>query len=76
MHTFNELKAILDISLKQAEFPTEPKQLYEPLHYILGIGGKRIRPLLALMSCDLFNEDPKKALGSSDGCRIFSQFFA
>ncbi len=44
MHTFNELKAILDTSLKQAEFPTNPNQLYDPLRYILGIGGKRIRP--------------------------------
>jgi len=74
MHTFNDLKAILDKSLHQAEFPAEPNQLYDPLRYILGIGGKRIRPLLALMSCDLFNEDPKKALGAAMAVEYFHNF--
>ncbi len=74
MHTFNELKAILDTSLMQAEFPTNPNQLYDPLRYILGIGGKRIRPLLALMSCDLFNEDPNKALQAAMAVEYFHNF--
>ena len=74
MHTFNELKAILDTSLKQAEFPTKPNQLYDPLRYILGIGGKRIRPLLALMSCDLFNGDPKKAIQAARAVEYFHNF--
>lgn len=74
MHTFNELKAILDARLKQAEFPANPNQLYDPLRYILGIGGKRIRPLLALMSCDLFNEDPNKALQAAMAVEYFHNF--
>lgn len=74
MHTLNELKAILDARLKQAEFPANPNQLYDPLRYILGIGGKRIRPLLALMSCDLFNEDPNKALQAAMAVEYFHNF--
>ncbi len=74
MHTFNELKVILDARLKQAEFPANPNQLYDPLRYILGIGGKRIRPLLALMSCDLFNEDPNKALQAAMAVEYFHNF--
>ncbi len=74
MHTFNELKAILDARLNQAEFPANPNQLYDPLRYILGIGGKRIRPLLALMSCDLFNVDPNKALQAAMAVEYFHNF--
>jgi len=74
MHTFNELKGILDARLKQAEFPANPHQLYDPLRYILGIGGKRIRPLLALMSCDLFSEDPNKALRAARAVEYFHNF--
>jgi len=74
MHTFNELKGILDARLKQAEFPANPHQLYDPLRYILGIGGKRIRPLLALMSCDLFSEDPNKALQAALAVEYFHNF--
>ncbi|MBA4317437.1 MAG: polyprenyl synthetase, partial [Flavobacterium sp.] len=40
----------------------EPKNLYEPIDYILQLGGKRIRPVLTLMSTEVFDTDYKKAL--------------
>ncbi len=52
----------------------EPKELYDPENYILSLGGKRLRPLLCLMACDLFNKDPKQALDSALCIELFHNF--
>lgn len=51
-----------------------PKELYEPENYILSLGGKRLRPLLALIACDLFDKDPKHALNSALSVELFHNF--
>ncbi|MEO6302066.1 MAG: polyprenyl synthetase family protein [Bacteroidia bacterium] len=51
-----------------------PKELYEPEDYILSLGGKRLRPLLALVACDLFDKDPKFALNSALSVELFHNF--
>lgn len=51
-----------------------PKELYEPENYILSLGGKRIRPLLALIASDLFSNDPKPALNSALSVELFHNF--
>lgn len=51
-----------------------PKELYEPEEYILSLGGKRLRPLLALIACDLFDKDPKLALDSALCVELFHNF--
>lgn len=52
----------------------EPQELYAPENYILGIGGKRLRPLLALIACDLFNGSPEYALDSAMCVELFHNF--
>ena len=52
----------------------EPVNLYEPIHYILQIGGKRLRPVLTLMTCDLFNGNVKQAYDAALGIEIFHNF--
>lgn len=52
----------------------EPKNLYEPIDYILNLGGKRLRPILVLMSCDLFGGNPKKALDAAMAIEMFHNF--
>ena len=52
----------------------EPKGLYEPIDYILGLGGKRLRPVLTLMSSDIFNGDYKKALNAALSIELFHNF--
>lgn len=74
MNSLNELQSLLDKHLDESSFPTQPEQLYDPLRYILSIGGKRIRPILSLMSCELFSEDPKKALGAALSVEYFHNF--
>ncbi len=52
----------------------EPKNLYEPIHYILQIGGKRLRPLLTLVSCNYFNGQYKNALPAALAIEVFHNF--
>ncbi|WP_299665913.1 polyprenyl synthetase family protein [uncultured Polaribacter sp.] len=52
----------------------EPKNLYEPIDYILQLGGKRIRPVLTLMATDIFSGDFKKALPAALAVEVFHNF--
>lgn len=59
MHHFEELVADFAGRFNTPHFPSHPASLYEPAGYFLGLGGKRIRPVLCLMGCELFGEiDP------------------
>lgn len=63
----NDRIASLDIEKR-------PENLYEPITYILSLGGKRLRPLMALLSNNLFNEDPTAALDACIGIEVFHNF--
>ena len=52
----------------------EPKNLYEPIDYILQLGGKRIRPVLTLMTTEVFGADYKKALPAALAVEVFHNF--
>jgi geranylgeranyl diphosphate synthase type II len=52
----------------------EPKNLYEPIQYILSLGGKRLRPVLTLMAAEVFDIDSKKALAAATAVEIFHNF--
>lgn len=52
----------------------EPRNLYEPMRYILNLGGKRLRPVLVLMATDIFEADYRKALDAALAIEIFHNF--
>ena len=52
----------------------EPKNLYEPIEYILALGGKRMRPVLTLMSAEVFDVDYKLALPAALAVEVFHNF--
>lgn len=52
----------------------EPEQLYEPMIYIMGLGGKRLRPVLTLMITEALKEDYKKALPAALALELFHNF--
>jgi geranylgeranyl diphosphate synthase, type II len=52
----------------------EPRNLYEPIQYILDLGGKRLRPVLTLMATDVFDGDTKKALAAATAVEVFHNF--
>ena len=60
--------------LHQQDYTRTPKNLYEPIDYILQLGGKRIRPILTLIGADIFSENFKKALPAALAVEIFHNF--
>jgi len=60
--------------LESKQWIHEPKNLYEPIDYILKLGGKRIRPVLTLMAADIFSSDFKKALPAALAVEVFHNF--
>ena len=74
MHTIQQYQQFL-LDYLQSQYETkEPRNLYEPIHYILGLGGKKMRPVLTLMSAEVFDADYKKALPAALAVEVFHNF--
>ncbi|MFS4416095.1 polyprenyl synthetase family protein [Maribacter sp. 2307ULW6-5] len=54
--------------------PEEPKNLYAPVTYIMGLGGKRLRPVLTLMATEIFGADYREALPAALAVEVFHNF--
>lgn len=65
--------AHLDSYLK-LQAGSNPRELYDPETYILSLGGKRIRPLLCLIACDLFETNPEESLNAALSVELFHNF--
>lgn len=74
MQILSKYTQFLTDGLEQAVIKRDPQQLYEPIRYILDLGGKRIRPALTLMVCDFFGDDFKKALPAALAVELFHNF--
>ena len=74
MHSIYQYQEFISAYLQEQCQIKEPKNLYEPIHYILGLGGKRMRPVLTLMTTEIFNADYKKALPSALAIEVFHNF--
>jgi geranylgeranyl diphosphate synthase type II len=74
MHSINQYQEFIADYLESQYETKEPKNLYEPIHYILGLGGKRMRPVLTLMSAEVFDADYKKALPAALAVEVFHNF--
>ena len=74
MHTREELSALIEDYLRGLAFPPEPHALYSPIIYSLEGGGKRIRPLLTLMSCNIFSDSTEQALPCGAALEVFHNF--
>ncbi|PKO97868.1 MAG: hypothetical protein CVU14_09075, partial [Bacteroidetes bacterium HGW-Bacteroidetes-9] len=74
MISIEELQEKIAHSLKQLPIYKEPAGLYEPISYTLEQGGKRLRPLLTLISAQMFGGDPEKALPAAVAIEIFHNF--
>lgn len=58
LYTSQQLLAAVNDYLAQHPITRDPRTLYEPIDYVLSLGGKRIRPVLMLLSYNLYREDP------------------
>ncbi|WP_316820697.1 polyprenyl synthetase family protein [Pedobacter gandavensis] len=74
MYTPTQLQEIIENAIDQIEYPKTPARLYEPIRYIMGLGGKRIRPALVLMAADLFGASIEKAVPAALAIETFHNF--
>ena len=74
MDFLNKYNTFLQEYIAKAIAQNEPKQLYDPIKYILSLGGKRLRPVLTLMVCDFFDVDFKKAIHAALAVELFHNF--
>lgn len=74
MFSFNDILQKIEQEITQLQFTYPPKSLYEPIEYILALGGKRIRPALTLMACNLYKEEIEVAIKPALGLEVFHNF--
>ena len=74
MHSIYQYQEYISDYLQSQYETKEPRNLYEPIHYILKLGGKRIRPVLTLMSAEVFDADYKLALPAALAVEVFHNF--
>jgi len=74
MHSFKELTEQFSERFNISHFPIQPKSLYEANNYFLGLGGKRIRPVMCLMGNELFDEINPDAWHVATAIELFHNF--
>lgn len=74
MQSFKELSAQFEQRFNTRHFPDTPASLYAPAQYILGLGGKRVRPVLCLMGNELFDEIGEDAYHVAIAVELFHNF--
>lgn len=74
MQRFEELSAAFAAKFNSRHFPLYPESLYDPAEYFLGLGGKRIRPVLCLMGNELFGPIEPDAWEMATALELFHNF--
>ena len=74
MHSISYYQEKMSNHFSQIVSNKEPKNLYEPIEYILSLGGKRMRPVLTLMASEVFNVDCEKAIPAATAVEVFHNF--
>ena len=74
MYTIAELSRKINDEVAAIQYNAEPQNLYDPIRYILSIGGKRIRPVLMLMAYNLYKEDVETILNNALALETYHNF--
>ncbi len=74
MYNLEELQKLINERISKEEFDKEPYLLYKPIKYTLDTGGKRIRPALVLLACNIFSNNIEPAIKPAIGLEIFHNF--
>jgi len=74
MYNHSELKKIIDKALINLSYNTEAEKLIEPVKYIISMGGKRLRPVITLMSLNLFSDNITDGIMPAAGLEVFHNF--
>lgn len=74
MFAFEIILQRIEKEVAELRFQNPPKSLYEPIKYILSLGGKRIRPALTLLACNIYDSDIENAIKPALGLEVFHNF--
>ena len=74
MSSVKSMLTTIEQEIKKQRFGSSPQSLYDPIHYIMALGGKRLRPLLAMLSYSLYKTDPKKIVKYATAVEVFHNF--
>lgn len=74
MTSLTDYKQFFEIALENSYSTSPPAALYQPIYYLLNLGGKRLRPILTLMAADIFGNNHRKAIDAALAVEIFHNF--
>ena len=74
MTSLTDYKQFFEIALENSCSTSPPAALYQPIYYLLNLGGKRLRPILTLMAADIFGNNHRKAIDAALAVEIFHNF--
>ncbi len=74
MNRIAEFQHIINKLLKEQNFKRSPEALYAPIDYVMSQGGKRLRPMLTLLACDMFGGNIQNALYPALAIEVFHNF--
>lgn len=74
MEFLEDYQKIVSKAIDKHTFTSQPSELYEPMNYIISHGGKRLRPMMVLMACDLFGGNLEKAIKPALAIEYFHNF--
>ena len=74
MKTSDEILSLINEYLDNLPYERKPAGLYDPIKYVLSIGGKRIRPTLMLLAYNLYKEDPEHILSSAVALETYHNY--
>jgi geranylgeranyl diphosphate synthase type II len=74
LKTYQEHLSLFLNHLAQTKYGENPKELYEPIEYMMQLGGKRLRPILCLMGYELFDSKTESALPAALAIEVFHNF--
>ena len=74
MYTSEDLIKIVNRSLSEISYPDKPENLYEPIRYVMSLGGKRIRPVMLLLVYNMYGKDIDEALKVAMALEIYHNY--
>jgi len=74
LNTIKKYQEKIEQALKSKNYGSNPKELYDPIEYIMSLGGKRMRPVLVFIGCDFFGGNVEKALHPAIAVELFHNF--
>lgn len=74
MRAISDYQGLVSKHFESLSFQKQPDNLYDPIRYILSLGGKRLRPVLTLMAAEIFDIDCQKAMAAATAVEVFHNF--